>query len=169
MTWGKKMKWGQYRCQPEEEIIALLFLLILPFLSPVCLSCSLCPILSGVRPPDLVMQTEIAQKKEEEEIRELRKGKMGFYHSFLPPPTLRLSRVLIITRFCVTSLNKALPCLFRFLPASVCLGLPLQGLTIIRSTDTQTHSLRIGMLGDRTQRQCACKFKDSLENNTPAS
>lgn len=49
-------------------------------------------------------------------------------------PSLAFSPVLIITRFCVTSLNKALPCLFHFLPASV--RVTLQGLTIISSTDT---------------------------------
>lgn len=70
------------------------------------------------------------------------------YHSFLFL-SLSLSWVLIITRFCVTSLNKALPCLFHFPSASVCVCAPLQGLTIIRSTETDTHTL--GMLGDRAQ------------------
>ncbi len=73
--------------------------------------------------------------KKEEEMR-----KDGFLSLFSLPHLLLLSRVLIITRFCVTSLNKALPCLVRFLPASVCLRAPLQGLTIIRSTETHTHT-----------------------------
>lgn len=42
----------------QEEIIALLFLFIFLSLTHSSGSCSLCPILSGVRPPDLVTLTE---------------------------------------------------------------------------------------------------------------
>lgn len=65
----KKETVGQYRCQPEEEIIALFFLLV--FLS---LPCSLCLILSGVRPPDFVAQTERKRKKWDSEGNKEKKG-----------------------------------------------------------------------------------------------
>lgn len=62
---------------------------------------------------------------------------------FFPPfpsPLLSLARP---SRYCVTSSGKkkAPPCLFHRLPASVCVCVcePLQGLTIIRSTETDTH------------------------------
>lgn len=98
MTW-KKRKRGQYRCQPEEEIIALLFLLVLLSLSLLRLSCTLCPILSCVRPPDLVMQIErkrgrneavkeTRKKSEREGKRKMRKKGTGFYHSFIRLPSL---------------------------------------------------------------------------------
>lgn len=110
-------------------------------LSLLRLACSLCPILSGVRPPDLVMQIERKKRK-----RKMRKRDrilpllypLAITLSFSLSLSLSLSWVLIITRFCVTSLNKALPCLLHFLPASVCMCMPLQGLTVIRSAGTDT-------------------------------
>lgn len=170
MTQMKKKKRGQYRCQLEEEIIALLFLPVLLFFPFLCLSWSLCPIMLGVRPPNLVMQMD-REGKGDRAVRETTKeeeewgGKGGergpqdctthlssFYHSFFP--SLAFSRVLIITRFCVTSLNKALPCLFHFLPASACVT--LQGLTIISSTDSdmQFFFFLSLFLGDWAQCKC---------------
>lgn len=95
-------------------------------------------------------------EREEEEIRE-----DGILSLFSPPHTISPPLgVLIITRFCVTSLNKALPCLSQFLPASVCLHAPLQGLTIIRSTEADTHThTHLVCLGDSAQCQCVCKYR----------
>lgn len=114
----------------QKEIIALLFLFIFLSLTHSSGSCSLCPILSGVRPPDLVTLTERSKTwggendKRRQEVRwEERKKNWAppllysLHHSLFL--SALLSRVLIITRFCVTGLNKALPCLDYFLPASV--------------------------------------------------
>lgn len=163
---GEKRKRGKYRCQPEEEIIALLFLLVLPSLRPPSL---LLPVpnlvwcqTTGLGNADREEEGETRRREKQERSEREGKRKMRKGGRILPLfyplaitlffPSLSLSRVLIITRFCVTSLNKALPCLSHFLPASVCMRAPLQGLTIIRSRETDAHTL--GMLGDGAQCRC---------------
>lgn len=129
VTWGGG--WGELdRCQPGGDNCFVVPLHL--SLTHSSGSCSLCPILSGVRPPGLVTLTERSKMwggendKTESTMRRKKKTKnknwappllYSLHHSLFLSPLL--SRVLIITRFCVTGLNKALPCLDYFLLASV--------------------------------------------------
>lgn len=76
----------------QKEIIALLFLFIFLSLTHSSGSCSLCPILSGVRPPDLVTLTERSKtwggendKRRQEVGWEERKKKLGSTTPLFPP------------------------------------------------------------------------------------
>lgn len=129
-AWHGVGGWGELdRCQPEGDNC---------FVVPLHLSFSHSLLRLLLSVPNLVwcQTTRLGNSdREEQDVRRRewqektgsrmrrKKKKIGLHHSFIPSITLflsaLLSRVLIITRFCVTGLNKALPCLDYFLPASV--------------------------------------------------
>lgn len=116
----------------EEDIIAVV---------PPRLSLSLCPILS-VRTPDLVMQIEGEKKKRSKK----RTGRpdsitllyLCYHFSCLPsPPPFSLLPVPLDS---ASPARKKKHLLVPFtVSLHVCVCEPLQGLTIIRSTETDTH------------------------------
>lgn len=117
----------------EEDIIAVV---------PPRLSLSLCPILS-VRTPDLVMQIEGEKKKKWSKKRRRRPDSITLlylcYHfSFLPslPP---FSLLPVPLDFASPARKKSTSLSPFTVSLHLCVCEPLQGLTIIKSTETDTH------------------------------
>lgn len=114
---------------------------------------------------------EETRKKEEERGKE-RWGKRdsGFYHSFIPSTTTLLFSFLSLSgtnnySFLCHQLEQSTP-LSLSLSLCICVCTPLQGLTIIRSTETDTHLV---CLGSRGTLQVSANTGTVMTTNTPAT
>lgn len=156
MTWygGEKRKGGQYRCQPEEEIIALLFLHVFLSLSPPSLS--LCgPNLVWCQTSRLAdREEERGNKREEERILSLLS---------LPLSLLPLSLSLLGANnysFLCHQLEQSTP-LSQSLSPCICVHAWAFAafLTIIRSTQADSRSLArsVGTSGAAAECQRVCR------------
>lgn len=165
MTWygGEKRKGGQYRCQPEEEIIALLFLHVFLSLSPPSLS--LCgPNLVWCQTSRLAdREEERGNKREEERILSLLS---------LPLSLLPLSLSLLGANnysFLCHQLEQSTP-LSQSLSPCICVHAWAFAafLTIIRSTQADSRSVgtSVGRYVGRCSRVPACVQTHGNENNT---